>query len=248
MSWNPLDSDITESSLWRCQDDQIRLAWVAIIAKKHHRSHRIQMNAWKLSEWARIPEEKAVEAIRIFCEKDPRSGSKKEDGRRLVDLGNGEYLVVTGPEYAKKMAGDVNRENTKENMAALRADRKSNGASPPRSVFTKPSIDELKLLMAKSGMPESEAEAFFNYYESNGWKVGRNRMVSVPHAVGNWKKNYDERRATNRGANSRASVIAERNSTISGVSEVQRRLLERDAEEAERRKQGILVNPFAPKP
>lgn len=52
-----------------------------------------------------------------------------------------------------------------------------------------PTLDEVKLLVAKSGMPDIEAEKFFNHYESNGWKVGRNRMKSVAHAVANWKLN-----------------------------------------------------------
>jgi uncharacterized protein YdaU (DUF1376 family) len=31
-----------------------------------------------------------------------------------------------------------------------------------------------------------EAEKFVNYYESNGWKVGKNPMKSWTHAVNNW--------------------------------------------------------------
>jgi uncharacterized protein YdaU (DUF1376 family) len=34
-----------------------------------------------------------------------------------------------------------------------------------------------------------EAEKFVNYYESNGWKVGKNPMKSWTHAVNNWINN-----------------------------------------------------------
>jgi uncharacterized protein YdaU (DUF1376 family) len=34
-----------------------------------------------------------------------------------------------------------------------------------------------------------EAEKFVNYYESNGWKVGKNPMKSWTHAVNNWITN-----------------------------------------------------------
>lgn len=34
-----------------------------------------------------------------------------------------------------------------------------------------------------------EAEKFFNYYESNGWRVGKNPMKSWQHAVNNWITN-----------------------------------------------------------
>jgi uncharacterized protein YdaU (DUF1376 family) len=60
-------------------------------------------------------------------------------------------------------------------------------ASLPR--FQKPSIEEIKLQTAKVGLSDAEADKFFNYYESNGWRVGRNPMKSWPHALTNWKNN-----------------------------------------------------------
>lgn len=57
----------------------------------------------------------------------------------------------------------------------------------------KPTLEQLKLAMVKAGCPETEAETFFNYYESNGWRVGRNPMKSWGGAVANWAKNYRAR-------------------------------------------------------
>lgn len=61
-----------------------------------------------------------------------------------------------------------------------------------RGRFTNPSQDEVKLHFSKSGLPMSEAEKFFHYYESNGWHVGKNPMKSWTAAASNWKKNYEE--------------------------------------------------------
>jgi hypothetical protein len=58
--------------------------------------------------------------------------------------------------------------------------------------FVKPTFEELKLHAAKIGLPCSEAEKFWNHYEANGWKVGRNPMKSWPHALVNWRKNWQE--------------------------------------------------------
>jgi len=52
-----------------------------------------------------------------------------------------------------------------------------------------PTLDELKLQAAKIGLPDNEAEKFFNYYESNGWRVGKNPMRSWSAALTNWKLN-----------------------------------------------------------
>lgn len=57
----------------------------------------------------------------------------------------------------------------------------------PRS--KKPSLDEVKLQAAKIGLSQDESEKFFNYYESNGWRVGKNPMKSWTHALANWKNN-----------------------------------------------------------
>ena len=60
--------------------------------------------------------------------------------------------------------------------------------------FKKPGLEEVRLYFEKSGVPNSEAEKFFNYYESNGWRVGKNPMRSWHGAASNWKKNFEERR------------------------------------------------------
>lgn len=63
--------------------------------------------------------------------------------------------------------------------------------------FVKPTPEEVALHAAKIGLPTSEAERFVAYYESNGWRVGRNPMRSWQAALVNWRKNWEERRGTN---------------------------------------------------
>lgn len=63
----------------------------------------------------------------------------------------------------------------------------------PKKKFTKPTVEEAKTYGTEIELPEPESESFWNYYESNGWKVGRNPMVSWHHAMANWKKNWRQR-------------------------------------------------------
>lgn len=58
----------------------------------------------------------------------------------------------------------------------------------------KPTIQEIEAQCAKTGLPKDQAQHFLDYYESNGWRVGRNPMASWTHALANWKRNYDARR------------------------------------------------------
>ena len=52
--------------------------------------------------------------------------------------------------------------------------------------FQKPDFNELKDYIKERGDIIS-AERFYNYYESNGWKVGKNKMKSWKAAVRNWE-------------------------------------------------------------
>jgi hypothetical protein len=57
-----------------------------------------------------------------------------------------------------------------------------------RDVFIKPSIEELKTYMIEIGMTDV-SEKWFDYYESNGWLVGKNKMKNWKAAVRTWKNN-----------------------------------------------------------
>jgi uncharacterized protein YdaU (DUF1376 family) len=61
------------------------------------------------------------------------------------------------------------------------------GAVALRSRFVKPTLDELlQAFEGKVQSPITEATKMLNYYESNGWRVGKNPMKSWRSAVANW--------------------------------------------------------------
>lgn len=57
----------------------------------------------------------------------------------------------------------------------------------PAATFKNPSLEEVLLFGAKLGMSTDEATKFWCYYESNGWKVGRNPMKKWHVALSGWK-------------------------------------------------------------
>ena len=56
---------------------------------------------------------------------------------------------------------------------------------PKRKNFVKPTVEEIAAYCKEKKYTVS-AQQFFNYYESNGWKIGRNAMKSWQAAVQNW--------------------------------------------------------------
>ena len=65
--------------------------------------------------------------------------------------------------------------------------------------FKPPTIEEVKLLGAKSGLPDHECEKLFAFYGSKGWMVGKNRMKSLPLTVTGWKLRWQESQGKRRG-------------------------------------------------
>jgi len=60
--------------------------------------------------------------------------------------------------------------------------------------FTVPTTDELKLQAEKIGLPEREAQKFFLFYDSKGWKVGKTKMKQWRSAIAGWKLRWEESR------------------------------------------------------
>jgi len=65
--------------------------------------------------------------------------------------------------------------------------------------FSPPTPQELELQAAKIGLPQREAQKFFNYYESKGWMVGKSPMKIWRSALANWKLKWEESRGSASG-------------------------------------------------
>jgi len=94
----------------------------------------------------------------------------------------------------QKLAKDSKAKQDLANLADSDSKKKKNSDSKSDSKkessgFTKPTPDELIDYFNGKGSNRDEAERFWNYYESNGWKVGRNPMKNWKAAVANWLKN-----------------------------------------------------------
>lgn len=75
---------------------------------------------------------------------------------------------------------DVDKESTKVDI------KKTNR-------FLKPTIQQLQDFISEKKYSVN-AETFFNYYEANGWKVGKNPMKDWKAAVRTWQSNENPKR------------------------------------------------------
>lgn len=91
---------------------------------------------------------------------------------------------------------------TKQNASKTEANEEANGQAKSKSKskeespkgdskkarpqFVKPTLAEVSDYAAELGNPTFDAPHFIDYYESNGWKVGRNPMRDWKATVRNW--------------------------------------------------------------
>lgn len=92
-------------------------------------------------------------------------------------LPSGCQMVATGKDRLGKDRLGKEKENTKEK-------------APTR--FSKPTLSEIEDFINENNYIVN-ATKFFDYYESNGWKVGRNSMKDWKAAVRSWEAKEQER-------------------------------------------------------
>jgi hypothetical protein len=86
-------------------------------------------------------------------------------------------------QFASKFAKAKVKANS-ENEYEIEIDNKNKG----NRSLKKPSIEEIKSYCLER-KNKVNPETFLNYYESNGWKVGKNPMKDWKAAVRTWEKN-----------------------------------------------------------
>ena len=80
------------------------------------------------------------------------------------------------------------KEKTKEKTKTKTKTRESiNGAFAPRSKFVKPTVDEVRAY-CKERKNTVNPETFCDFYESKGWKIGKDPMRDWKAAVRTWER------------------------------------------------------------
>lgn len=93
-------------------------------------------------------------------------------------------------------------EDRNENRDRIKDSNEIETEKPKREIFKRPEMPEVLEWMRKANMAAgniwkddkivAEAKKFWNYYESNGWKVGRNPMKKWDAAARNWMNNANK--------------------------------------------------------
>lgn len=91
------------------------------------------------------------------------------------------------PPHPRAPQAEAEAEAESESEAEAEGDIIKADKPPARSNFFPPTVEEVKQYCREKGY-SLEAERFADYYESNGWMVGKNKMKDWKAAVRNWNR------------------------------------------------------------
>lgn len=204
VTFTKLFSSITESTVW-CESDQVRIVWITMLAMANKNGY-VFGSVPGLANRARVSVEAAREALFRFQQPDIDSRTKEFEGRRIAEVDGGWRLLT----YAKHRAirdEEERRTYMRDLMREKRSVSKVSRSKPPLSqaeaeeeadteaskskalrTFVRPVLEDvIAYCLGRENVVDPRK--WFDYYESNGWRVGRNPMKDWKAAVRTWEKN-----------------------------------------------------------
>ena len=156
-----------------------------VIVIKHWKIHNyIQKDRYKKTKYLEERELLELDDRQIYHKKDAciQNGYIGKDRLGKVSIGKDRLVVIGQDEEQKNVIEIETTTNTKEKK------------------FVKPSLEEIKnyCLERKNKI---DAERFFDYYESKGWKVGKAPMKDWQAAIRTWERNENEGNTNNEKSN-----------------------------------------------
>jgi hypothetical protein len=124
--------------------------------------------------------------------------------------------------------GDRSTSSTRDKVSLKRVDMDTKALLPEHQRFAVPSMDELSENGRRIGLAANEVEKFQSHYESNGWRVGKNKMKNWRAAMSGWKNRSDEYAKRTNDTRSNGHI----NSRNQQMGDGQRRNSERSAAES----------------
>lgn len=143
-------------------------------------------------------------------------GSTEADRQRLYDRRISEERKQNKltqsrnlEEICKKSTPEIEIELEKEIEKEIEIHSSAKNTTPKRKRFEKPTLSQITQYCLERNN-NINAEQFYDYYESNGWKVGKNSMKDWKAAVRTWERSeYRKPNSKKNGKEDAINVVKE---------------------------------------
>lgn len=204
-----LYSKLLDSSIWT-DDVDLRLLWITMLLMAD-REGFVFGSVLGLARRALIPLDRTETALARLMSPDPYS-SDGSDGVRVEAIVGGwkivnysKYREIESQDdlrYRKKMEARKRRGTMSPDVTRIspsEAEAEAEAFSPPlltnsltsgsarvTSKGLPPGLEDFQAYITEKGYPEREARMCWHYWQSMGWKRGRNPIVNWKNAVNMW--------------------------------------------------------------
>ena len=201
--WIKLQRAIKEHWIWR---DSVKLKWwIDILLSVNHSPTKVNIgnqlfecgrgqSIQSLSSWANqwgVSKDKARNFL-VLLEKDGMISHESIGKSTRITVCNydtyqcGLHDNQTITQQSNNGDATQNHPNNNDNKVKNENnDKKGCRDKTPR--FIPPTLDDIKNYVAERGL-SCDAEKFFDFYQSKGWMVGKNKMKDWRAAVRNWAR------------------------------------------------------------
>lgn len=207
--WIKLHREMRSHWLWDSKPFSYGQAWTDLLMMVNHKGNKVLMDhrlvdvatgsvitsEAKLSDmwgWSRTKTRnflKLLEADGMI----ERITDTKKTTINIVNWAKYQICETTEePQRDSKKTVEKHQKNINKNDSTNLLKNGKKGSAPP---FVKPTVDEVRDYIREQGYHVS-AEQFVNWYEANGWMVGRNKMKSWQAAVRNWEQREKKEKQT----------------------------------------------------
>lgn len=183
--WIKIHRKITDNPLYFSEQFNRSMAWIDLLLLANYadnyffkRGVRIDVKAGQVGydldslakrwKWSRGK----VERFLKMLENDGQIVRQKNNVTTLIS-------IVNYKEYQQD-----DKANSKPNS---KADENKQESKEIKKVFKRPSIEEINAFCLENNL-QLDSQSFLDYYDSNGWKVGKNNMKDWKATVRRWAK------------------------------------------------------------
>lgn len=141
--------------------------------------------------------------IQNFIGKGSSEADRKREYRQRIETDR-TNVQTNLRQISEKSPPEIEIELEIKKKIEKEIDSSAKSTTTKRKRFEKPTLSEIKAYCIERGN-KVDAQHFFDYYESNGWRVGKNSMKNWQAAVRTWERS--EYRKPNSKKNSKEDAI-----------------------------------------
>ena len=134
--------------------------------------------------------------IHNYIRKDTYNETPYKEQKELLELDENNSYRLTSTERIQLVDGTSTQDRLGKDRLEIGKDN-INNKRPSGHVFVKPTLEEVKAYCEERNN-DLDAEAFIDFYEAKGWKIGKDSMKDWKAAIRNWERSKKERAGVNK--------------------------------------------------